>query len=257
MAEKEMNALTFLGTSGARFVMIKQLRASGGIWVQCGGTSVLIDPGPGSLVRCCGHSPRLDPESLDAIILTHRHLDHCADINVMIEAMTEGGFKKKGVVFCPQEALSDDPVIFRYLRDFPERIEILQENREYSVKEFRFFTRARHRHPAETYGLVFSLGGTRIALVADTDYFPGLAQQYQADILILPVVFYDTRQDIEHLSLPEAKEVIRQIGPRKVIFTHFGMSMLSHDPAALAGQASLETGVEVVAPEDGMTVVFP
>ena len=26
---------------------------------------------------------------LDAIILTHRHLDHAADVNVMIEAMTE------------------------------------------------------------------------------------------------------------------------------------------------------------------------
>ena len=38
--------IKFLGTSGARFVMIKQLRASGGIWISCQGTQVLIDPGP-------------------------------------------------------------------------------------------------------------------------------------------------------------------------------------------------------------------
>ena len=98
---KEGNFVKFLGTAGARFVMIKQLRASGGTWIRAGGVNVLIDPGPGSIVRCAASKPKLDPSSLDAIILTHRHLDHSNDVNVMIEAMTEGGFKKKGSLFLP------------------------------------------------------------------------------------------------------------------------------------------------------------
>ena len=36
--------IKFLGTAGARFVMIKQLRASGGIWVSAAGRNILIDP---------------------------------------------------------------------------------------------------------------------------------------------------------------------------------------------------------------------
>ena len=100
-----MKTLKFLGTAGARFVMLKQLRASGGLWLTWENTNILIDPGPGSLVKILRSRPKLDPSELDAIILTHRHLDHSGDINVMIEAMTEGGFKKKGVVFAQKDCL--------------------------------------------------------------------------------------------------------------------------------------------------------
>jgi phosphoribosyl 1,2-cyclic phosphodiesterase len=150
---KSQNFLKFLGTAGARFVMIKQLRASGGIWISCKGTNVLIDPGPGSIVRCATSKPKLEPSKLDGIILTHRHLDHAGDINVMIEAMTEGGFKKRGVVFCPEDALEEDPVILKHTRLFPERIEILKENKTYSIGGFEFQTSMKHIHPVETYGL--------------------------------------------------------------------------------------------------------
>jgi len=73
LKQERKDYIKFLGTSGARFVMIKQLRASGGLWVSCGTSNILIDPGPGSIVRCASSRPKLDPGKLDAIILTHRH----------------------------------------------------------------------------------------------------------------------------------------------------------------------------------------
>ena len=248
--------LKFLGTAGARFVMIRQLRASGGLWVSADGANLLIDPGPGSIVRCASARPRLDPGRLDAVVLTHCHLDHAGDVNVMIEAMTEGGYKKRGTVFCPLDAMEGDSVVLGYLRSFPERIELLRPRRTYKVKDFVFETSMRHIHPVITFGLKFRIKGTTVSLLTDTKYFKGLARFYKSDILIISVVFKEPRPAIDHLSLPDAGELIKEIRPKKAVLTHFGMTMLKGNPRLLAERLSRDTGIEVVAAYDGMKIEF-
>ena len=254
--EKTNDFIKFLGTAGARFVMIKQLRASAGIWISCKGTNVLIDPGPGSIVRCSTSKPKLDPSKLDAIILTHRHLDHSGDINVMIEAMTEGGFKKKGVVFCPFDAINQDTVILKYVMNFPEKIEILEANKNYRVGGFSFKTSMKHIHPVETYGIKFALNETSVSLLSDTRYFKELSDFYKTDVLIIAVVFFEPRPGIDHLCLSEAEQLINQIKPKKAILTHFGMTMLKAKPHIQAENLSKKFGIEVQAACDGMTLDF-
>lgn len=254
--EKSDTFIKFLGTAGARFVMIRQLRSSGGIWISAYGKNIILDPGPGSIVRCALSRPRLDPTKLDAIILTHRHLDHSGDINVMIEAMTEGGFKKRGVVFCPEDAICDDPVIFRHQRSFPEKIEILKPNKSYRIEDFEFTTSMRHIHPVETYGIKFKLNQTTVAYLCDTRYFDGLLDFYKTDILIIAVVFYEPRPDIDHLSLEDAKNIISKIKPKKAILTHFGMSMLRAKPYLQAEKLSKELNIKIESAYDGMSLEF-
>lgn len=227
---KATDFIKFLGTAGARFVMIKQLRASGGIWISYKGTNVLVDPGPGSIVRCAASKPKLDPSKLDGIILTHRHLDHSGDINVMIEAMTEGGFKKRGVVFCPKDAIEEDSVILGYAKNFPEKIEIIEENRVYKVGEFQFTTSMRHVHPVETYGLKFTIKNTTASYLTDSKYFEELKDFYKTDILIICVVFFEPRPGIDHLNLADVETLIASIKPKKVILTHFGMTLIKAKP---------------------------
>ncbi len=252
--ENKGDFIKFLGTAGARFVMIRQLRASGGIWVSCGGTNVLIDPGPGSIVRCAASKPKLDPSRLDGIILTHRHLDHSGDINVMIEAMTEGGFKKRGIVFAPQDAIEEDTVILSHTRSFMQGLEILKENRSYKVGDFEFQTSMRHIHPVETYGLKFKIKNTSISLLTDTKYFKELADFYKTDILIISVVFFAPRPGIDHLSLADAEFLIKEIRSKKAILTHFGMTMLKAKPHIQAQELTNKLGIEVLAAYDGMTI---
>ena len=216
----------------------------------------MIDPGPGSLVRCAASKPKLDPLTLDAIILTHRHLDHSGDINVMIEAMTEGGFKKRGVVFCPGDTVNKDTVILEYAKKFPQAIKILKPLTSYRVGNFRFKTSMRHIHPVETYGFKFNINGVKVSLLTDTKYFKQLQEFYNSDILVLYVVFCQDRPNIEHLSLIDAEKLIREIRPKKVILTHFGMSMLRARPNLQAKILSARLGIEVSAAYDGMMLKF-
>jgi len=255
-SEGRAGFIKFLGTAGARFVMIRQLRASGGIWVSASGKNILIDPGPGSIVQCNKSRPKLDPSKLDAIILSHRHLDHSGDINVMIEAMTEGGFKKRGLLFCPGDALDEDPVILKHTRDCLEEIQILKENSDYRIRDFVFHTSMRHIHPVETYGIKFKIGKSSISLLVDTKYFSELKDFYSTDILIISVVFYQPRPEIEHLSLSDAKQIITQTKPKKAVLSHFGMTMLKAKPHLLAQKLTEELGIEVVAAYDGMSLEF-
>jgi phosphoribosyl 1,2-cyclic phosphodiesterase len=249
-----MNKIKFLGTAGARFVVMKQLRASGGIWLTLDGTNVIIDPGPGALVRCISSKPKLNPMDLDGIILTHRHIDHSNDINIMIEAMTNGGFKKKGVVFAPMDALEDDPVILKYAQDQVDRIEILKEKGNYQVGNILFETPIRLKHGVETYGINFKGKTTSISLITDTDYFTGLASHFMGDILIVNVVMLEDKSIIEHLCLQEVEQIIKANKPHLTILTHFGMGMVKAKPWVIAKQLTEKLGVRVMAARDGMEV---
>jgi len=244
------DTITFLGTAGARFVVTKQLLASGGAWLNLGGTEILLDPGPGSLVQATKR--KLDPSKLEAIILSHKHLDHSVDINIMIEAMTEGGRRKRGVVFAPSDALDREAVILPYLRDFPERITVLSGGGSYSVDSISFETPVRQSHAVEAYGLVFKTPRHTFSWITDTRYFDGLPGYYSAELLVINVVLLEPRPEVGHLSIPEARLIIEEARPKAAILTHFGMSVWRARPWELARQLSEQTGIPVIAARDGM-----
>jgi ribonuclease BN (tRNA processing enzyme) len=249
-----MNRIKFLGTAGARFVVIKQLRASGGIWLTLDETNVMIDPGPGSLVRCTSSRPKLNPMDLDGIILTHRHIDHSNDINIIIEAMTNGGFKKRGVVFAPGDAIKGDSVILKYFRNHVEKIEILKEKQSYKIGNISFSTPIRHPHPVETYGLNIYGKNNSISIITDTKYFKGLEKYYKGDILIINVVLLEERPSIEHLSIKDAEKILSINKPKLGILSHFGMTMIKSKPWEIAEELSKKLGVKVIAASDGMNI---
>lgn len=253
----EGNYVKFLGTAGARFVVINQLRSSGGLWISVGGTNLYMDPGPGALVRCLSSRPKLNPSSLDGILLSHKHLDHSGDINVMIEAMTDGGFKKRGVLFAPRDALEDDPVVLRYVRNYVGRIEVLREHTEYELGNIRFSTAKRHVHSVETYGFNFLLPMGQLSMLTDTRFFPELADLYAGGILIASVVRYkpiENGQGIDHLAVDDVRRVISKTQPTLTVLTHFGMTMIRAKPWDVAKSLEEELGLRVIAARDGMTL---
>jgi ribonuclease BN (tRNA processing enzyme) len=252
-----MDFIKFLGTAGSRFVTLSQLRASGGIWLKYKKTNIIIDPGPGAIVKCNSSKLKLNPKELDAIILTHKHLDHCGDVNIMIEAMTEGGFKKKGVLFVPQDALGPDGVVFSYLQNHPQKITILKKG-NFSVGDIKFKVEAKNIHAVDTWGLKFYLEDEVVSLVSDTKYFDQLIDVYKdSSILILNVVFHQKMDQFQHLCLEEALRIIKSIKPKKAILTHFGMSILQQGPHLLEEEVKKSLDMDIKFAYDGMTLNLP
>ena len=262
--------MVILGSGGARIVVAKQLRASGGIWFSLGGTRFLLDPGPGALVKMTGSRHRLNPTKLAGILLSHRHLDHAGDVNNMIEAMTMGGTEPRGVLFAPADALEgDDPVVLKYVRPFLKQLVTLKEGGSYELGNVRFSCPVRHQHRGEVYGFRFEVpepaSGTvpigeprgqsplTLSYIADTRYFPELAEHYRADVVIMNVVRPSPSQ-LDHLSAPDAEELVKAIRPRLTVLSHFGMRMIAAKPWVIAREMSERTGCQVVAATDGMLI---
>ena len=231
---KETNFIKFLGTAGARFVVTTQLRASGGIWVSLDHVNILIDPGPGSLVRILNSKPKLDPKELDAIFVSHKHIDHSNDTSIMIEAMTEGGKRKKGLLFIPQDMLNEGGGIYphslNYLSQPPV---IIKENLNYKIKDVSIKIPLKHMHPAETYGCIISDQDISIGYIADTEFFSSLSEKYQCNIIIVNVVLIE--EDI-------------------FIMTHLGMRMLHSKPWEIAENLSKQMNKKIITATDGFTL---
>lgn len=249
--------ITFLGTGGARFMIIRQLLASGGLWLNLSGTEILVDPGPGCIIQSTKR--KLRAEKLSAIIVSHRHLDHSADVNVMVEAMTQGGQKHHGTLFAPSDALETESIIFSYLKNRLNQVNVLQEGKSYSIDNVTITTPVRHLHPVETYGLVFKTSRHTFSIITDTSYFDGLLQSYGGELLIINMTFLEPRArsqndelPTDHLSMPDAERLIRELKPKVAILTHFGMTMWQAKPWEIAEQLSQRTGIRVMAARDGM-----
>lgn len=244
------NTITFLGTAGARVMVANQIQASGGMWLNLNGTEILIDPGPGSIVQITKRNLKAD--KLTAIILTHRHLDHSGDVNIMVEAMTQGGFKPHGRIFLPSDALGPEPVVFSYLKEYIDGIEVLKEGKSYQIDHVSFTTPIRHIHRVETYGLKFKVGSHEFSYITDTRYFDKLIENYRSEMIIINVVFMENNFKVDHLAIGDVEKIITGIRPKTAILTHFGMQLWRAHPWEVAEQLTQKTGIKVIAARDGM-----
>ena len=250
MAEDE---IIFLGTGGARVVVATQLRATGGILFYLDGKLILVDPGPGSLIRFLQYGRPHRISRLRVFIITHRHIDHSSDINVMIDGLTEGGKKKRGILFGPADALNQDPVVLKFYQGLLEKIIIIEEGASCQLDNLKIGFPISHQHGVETYGITFHLPDYSIGYITDTKYFPSISNYYKNDILIINVLRPEPIE-YDHLYVPDVEKILNRTRPALAIITHFGMMMLKKNPFKIAAELSKKSRVKVIAAKDGMRI---
>jgi ribonuclease BN (tRNA processing enzyme) len=248
------DTLKFLGTAGARFVVSTQARHSGGLVWTLSGTTIWVDPGPGALVRALASRPRVDPARTDALVVTHRHLDHAGDATAVVEAMTRGGFGRRGALYAPRDALEEEPVVYRYAQPFVARRALLAPGSRHEVAAGVFLeTPLAHDHGVETYGYRLSAPGFVAGHVVDTYWMDALPEAYAGVDLLVVNATREKGRDRRylHLGADDAERLVREIRPRLAILTHLGMQLVRAGPERIALGISERTGIPTVAARDG------
>ncbi len=242
-----MHSFTFLGTGGGRFVLLSQRRYSGGIWLDFE-ARMILDPGPGALVRALQF--KKNPGDLDAILVSHKHLDHYNDAEVMIEAMTYGTKNRRGCLVSSDGALE-------YISEYHQNaVKVItpKPGDEFNVNNLRIQALPTSSHE-DGIGFKFYTGKGTVTYSSDTGYSRELIEHYMGSrILILNVIFPDSKMIKKHLNTEKAIRIIKEVKPELAVIQHFGISMLNADPDRQAGIIELETGIKTIAARDGMEI---
>jgi phosphoribosyl 1,2-cyclic phosphodiesterase len=252
--ERAPRTLKFLGTAGARFVVSTQVRHSGGLVWTLGGATIWVDPGPGALVRALASRPRVDPAKVDALVVTHRHLDHAGDATAVVEAMSRGGFGRRGTLLAPRDALEVEPVVFRYAQAFVAERRVLTEGSRHELAPGVVLeTPLAHDHGVETYGYRLSADGFTAGHVVDTYWMDALPRAYAGVDLLIVNTTRERGRDRKylHLGADDAEILVAAIRPRLAVLTHLGMQLARGRAEELALGISERTGVPTVAARDG------
>ncbi|MEM3549684.1 MAG: MBL fold metallo-hydrolase [Candidatus Bathyarchaeia archaeon] len=252
--------IIFLGTGGGRFTTITQKRRTAGIRIIDENINLHLDPGPGALVYSVNEG--LDPQKINAIFVSHAHPDHYTDAEVLIEAMTRGMTKKRGVLAASKSVLRGnkicEPSISNYHQQMLEQLIEAVPNLKFQVAEILVYVaEARHTDP-DAVGFRFETKGWGdFAYTSDTEYFKGIGKYYEGVRLLMLCVMRPAGKPWEgHMTTDDAIKIIEETRPEQAILTHLGMQMIFTGPTKEAKLIEEKTGVPTVAATDGMQITF-
>ena len=198
-----------------------------------------IDFGTSSLIALAQQG--IEHNSIDAILLTHLHGDHCGGIPfLLMDAMLSAKRARPLVIAGPrdlqrrmtqiQEALFPGSHVM--MPKFPVTWLEMDPGRPHQVLDF-IVTPQPARHTAETNptAIRVEVDGKVVAYTGDTEWTDDVAKVAAgADLLIAESYFYD--KPIKwHLNYPVIAALRDKLGAQRVVLTHMSREMLAHADA--------------------------
>ena len=165
--------VTFLGTGSA---MPTGHRFQSGLLVEGEGDRLLVDCGSGVLHAL--QRTDVGYEGIDAVLLTHHHLDHVSDLDVLLKARWLAGATELTVAGPPgTEALVEGLFdLHEYMRG---RLDLTVRDVEGSFSLAGFDVdsmETRHSMPCLAYRIVHGDGSPPFVFSGDTEAFPELVE---------------------------------------------------------------------------------
>jgi ribonuclease BN (tRNA processing enzyme) len=236
-----MTSLTVLGSAGGSPT---RTNPASGYLLQSGDTTIWIDSGTGTFMELARYT---DPGTLDAVVLSHIHVDHCSDIFGLYGYLAFGPSGMVPVpVFLPPGAAdhlaafarAGEEHVFHSVLDLTE----VDGGTEVTAGEIVIrFGRAVHPVPALVTGFDTSDGS--LAYSGDTGPDSDLAcLAAGADTLLCEATIAGERDEHTypyHLTAGEAGMTASEAGVTSLILTHFAAGA---DPEQLSAEAAAAFG---------------
>ncbi|HUR49187.1 MAG TPA: MBL fold metallo-hydrolase [Acidimicrobiales bacterium] len=210
--------VTVLGSSGS---YPGKGRACSGYLVQGGGTTVWLDAGSGTMANLQKHI-RLD--EVDAVVISHEHPDHWADLNGFQVACAYGDGPDTVAVYAPSTLCE---FMYRFNRPSLEW-NVISDGSSARIggQSWRF---SKTDHPPETLAARVDVDGSSLGYTADTgDRWSPSALGAGLDLLMAEATFQDMDaaeiakegSEVGHLSARQAGELARAAGIPRLVITH-------------------------------------
>ena len=204
--------------------------ATSGYLLSSGETRICFDLGSGTLSRLTALTP---PEELTALVLSHWHYDHCADVLPLIFRL-EACAEQRLHVYAP----ADENFLVRKAVQACAKIVLHDVQPGDSVLigglQVRVHT-ARHPVPAVMYRV--EAEGKVFCYTGDTNTVEGLAEFAEhADFLLADGLFIDAAwaEGKPYLSARHVAELAEAAHVRRFVITHLNPAI---DPATLLKEA--------------------
>jgi ribonuclease BN (tRNA processing enzyme) len=216
-------------------------RACSGFLVEHEGFRLIVDIGYATLPRLLSHC---SAESVDAVLVSHGHPDHCADLNPLLRARALSSSPPSALpAYALPGALDAVLALDRPgMLDSAYRLCGFSAGSTFEVGPFRVESRALP-HFVPNAGVRVSADGLSVAYTGDTGPSPDLVPLARdADLFIAEATYPDEvpRADAPYLSSArQAGENAARAGVGRLLLTHLWPDA---DPAAYLGAARLSSG---------------